>query len=537
MEKKETETKDTKEDMMLNKGKEKEKSKEHKPKNTKSRLMGISIVRVAAFSFAIVSWYATSAGLSDYVFESRWQSGLISFGIQALLFVLNLKLPFYFNRIGEKEPNREKKKYLFGDNKGQYKQSYKMTAYQRMLIVFYIAVIVCSSFFSFIYICNHVVYKHQSGYSDDNSILTLSYRSILNDTDVYVTENTKAMQILASKLLGELKEVYPSASDSKNPLSLEELKVIEKESQDDYDIADDEYESANGRVEFLQKEIEAYQENIINTEYHSWWEFWERKKEEAQEELKEARKILKENKEKRDTAKKNLTKAKNDVENYKKTQDTIITEFLLEMLKATPSIEVLEQDIKDLNDTIVELGESDSIVQNYADLVGRTQTLTIVVKDYISLINASKAKGENSIEYLLEHVMDDVIPPDPSQQQESFSKDCLIWRNSWNIKLNALENIIQHLPRFSRAEKERLSDSMIDIDILSHYVADDKIEEIEMLRRTKVSDINIIEKVSALLVGKYWFTAWFSLALAIFFDVSSLLSGLFIYGVSKNANT
>lgn len=71
---------------------------------------GITIVKVAAFTFAIVSWNATADGLSTYIFtESQWMATLISFGIQSILFVLNLKLPFYYHKIGKNCPNREKR--------------------------------------------------------------------------------------------------------------------------------------------------------------------------------------------------------------------------------------------------------------------------------------------------------------------------------------------------------------------------------------------------------------------------------------------
>ena len=87
-----------------------------KEKRKGSNITGIVLIRIAAFAFAIVSWKATADGLSKYVFESDWQSGLVSFAIQTILFVFNLKLPFYFAKIGELAPDREKKKYRFGTN-------------------------------------------------------------------------------------------------------------------------------------------------------------------------------------------------------------------------------------------------------------------------------------------------------------------------------------------------------------------------------------------------------------------------------------
>lgn len=160
---------------------------------------GITIVKVAAFAFAIVSWNATADGLSTYIFtESQWMATLISFGIQSILFVLNLKLPFYFHKVGENCPNREKKKYHWGNKKGQEKKTYKSTSFQRAIILFYVMLLSSSSFFSFVYICDYVVYKHQSGYVDDNAILTSSYKEILNNTADYIEEDTKAMQILSN---------------------------------------------------------------------------------------------------------------------------------------------------------------------------------------------------------------------------------------------------------------------------------------------------------------------------------------------------
>lgn len=71
---------------------------------------GIRIVKVAAFCFAIISFIATSEGLASYVFEYRWQAYMISFGIQSILFVFNLKLPYYFEKIGSLVPNDKKKR-------------------------------------------------------------------------------------------------------------------------------------------------------------------------------------------------------------------------------------------------------------------------------------------------------------------------------------------------------------------------------------------------------------------------------------------
>lgn len=504
---------------------------QNKAKKNKSHRTGTAIIRVAAFAFAVVSCYATAEGLSLYVFGPGWQSICISFGIQSILFVLNLKLPAYFNRIGENAVDREKKKYWFGSKRGQEKKTYKLTAGQKILGGFYLAALLSSSFFSFVYICNHVVYDHQSGYADDNTILSSGYRGILNETDDYITEDTKAMQILASKLLGELKEAYPVAPISDANVSLEELNDNVSDAQDAYEIALEEYNLVKDDAQAAKDEMDGYQDSRNNTTWHNRQDEWQKKFDEAKSAY-EALKVVRDQKKNEfEAAKTALNDVKKAVKNYKKAQDTVIAEFLLEMLKPSPNTVVLKEDINALNTMIVELGESGSIVDNYSDLVGKTQTLTVVVKDYIVLVDAANNNDKNSVAYLLEHVVDDVVVPDPSS--ESFSDEVVLWRKGWETKLNTLENVIQHLPKFSENEKAYLADGLINVELLANYNASERMDEIDKLRRDKISDINVIEKAWSLLTGKYKFTAWFSLGLALFFDLCSLMAGLFLFWIQK----
>lgn len=498
---------------MNNSNNYKDKLKYHK----KSYLTGVDIVRVAAFAFAIVSWHATASGLSEYVFDSGWQSSLVSFGIQALLFVFNLKLPFYFNRISENSSDRVRKRN------------------QLVIIGFYSGILLYSSFFSFVYISNYVVYEHQSGYTDDNTILISTYREILGDTDDYIKEDMKAMQILASKLLGELKSKYPIKTTG-NSASLQELEDKLEEAKIEENTAKDAYDIANSEVNKLKKEMSNYAASINKTKYHGRQDKWQNEYNSTNKAYKKAVNNKKSKSASYRKAQKKLAKAQSAVTNYKESQDTVIAKFLQEMLKPSPSSESLKEYINELNAMIVDDGENVDIINDYDELVEATQTLTIVVQDYISLLDASgdasKVINPNSIKYLMEHVMDDIMIPDP--KSKSFDNDYIKWRKEWEARLNTLENVIQNLPKFSENEKVYLEKAPIDIEILSTYESDDEMQSIDKLRRNKVSDINVIEKVSSLLFSRYFFTAWFSFALALFFDLASLLAGLFIYGIQKN---
>lgn len=496
-----------------------------------SGVTGITIIRVAAFAFAIVSWKATASGLSEYVFGQGWQAALVSFAIQAILFVFNLKLPFYFNRIGENTPNREKKKYRFGEKKGSEKKTYKTTTFQRIIIGFYIIVLCSSSFFSFVYICNYVVYEHQSGYVDDNTILASSYRKILNDTESYITEDTKAMQIIASKLLGELQDKYPVDSSKNNSVSKQDLENAVNEAQDACDIAKEEYDTAQNDADSFKDVMDSYASSRNGTTWHDRQDEWEKKYETAKSDWETAVSDREVKKDKYEAAKTALTEAKNALKNYKDSQETLIAGFLLEMLKVNPDTDMLEEYISELNSAIVDLGTNLDIVDNYSELVEITQTLTVIVKDYTSLVQLMSNDDDTGIKYLMEHVTDDILIPDPTS--ESFENDYSSWKTAWYSKLYNLENLIQHIPKLSEDEKKELDDTVINTELIDGYDINEKMDTLAELRRNKVSDINVIEKVFFLLFGKYWFIAWFSLGLAVFFDISSLLAGLFIYGIRK----
>lgn len=248
---------------------------------------GIRIISVAAFAFAIVSWKATAEGLDAYVFDHGWQSALISFAIQSILFVFNLKLPFYISHIGEIAEERKRRKCHFGDNKGNEKKTYKLTGLQRVIIVFYAVILASSSFFSFVYICNDVVYKHQSGYVDDNAILFSQYREILNDTDDYIRENKKAMQILASIHLGELQQEYPT-ENNEDGKSLQDLESSRKLAEELFDSAEEEYQNAKDDADKLQEVVQGYEKQRNGTRWHNKQEEWETKYEIANDKWNEA---------------------------------------------------------------------------------------------------------------------------------------------------------------------------------------------------------------------------------------------------------
>lgn len=201
------------------------------------------------------------------------------------------------------------------------------------------------------------------------------------------------------------------------------------------------------------------------------------------------------------------------------------------MLKETPDPDTLNTYITNLNTDILDKETFNKTTDDYTKLVEYTQELSILISDYTKLQNY--LHDSDGIESLADHSVN-IAVPDP--KEKNYSQKYAKWKNSWNNNLSKLNNIIQNLPTISNSEKERLyNNSAIDNDFFETYIPTQKSEEITALKRNKFSDINVIEKALNLLTGKYRMIAWFSLVLAIFFDLSSLLAGLFLYGIQKKS--
>ena len=488
-------------------------------KNTISNksMSDITIVTTAAFAFSIVSWKATAEGLQSYVFTNGWEAALISFAIQSILFVLNIKLPFYFHKIGQNTRTNHTK---------------KITHFQTLLLVFYFMILSSSSFFSFVYICNNVVYKHQSGYTDDDSLAQSEYTKILSETKHYIRNASNAKRILANEYLNKIQSEYAlSTTQTQEEKSLDELNALLNNAETAQALAKEEYETAKADADSLKQDMDSYAQQRTNTTWHDRQNEWESKYQAATNNWNAA--ITR-----RDTKKSEYEKAvqayvdaQNAVKYYHQSSQTLVTNLLAEMLKETPDPDTLNTYITNLNTDIPEKETFNTTTDDYAKLVEYTQELSILISDYTKLQNYlhDSVKIENSVK-----CSTTVAIPDP--KSKTYRKQCEKWKNTWNKKLSNLNNIIQNLPTISSSEKEQLhNNSAIDSDFFETYIPTQKSEEITALKRNKFSDINVIEKALNLLTGKYRMIAWFSLVLAIFFDLSSLLAGLFLYGIQKKS--
>lgn len=488
-------------------------------KNTASNksMSDITIITTAAFAFSIVSWKATAEGLQSYVFTNGWEAALISFAIQSILFVLNIKLPFYFHKIGQNTRTNHTK---------------TITHFQTLLLAFYFMVLSSSSFFSFVYICNNVVYQHQSGYTDDDTLAQSEYTKILSETKHYIRDASNAKRILANEYLNKIQDEYAlSTAETQNEKSLDELNVILNNAETAQALAKEEYETAKADADSLKQDMDSYAQQRANTTWHDRQNEWESKYQSATNNWNAAITRRNTKKSEYEKAAQAYVDAQNAVKYYHESSQTVVTNLLAEMLKETPDTDTLNTYITSLNTDILDKETFSNTTGDYAKLVEYTQELSILISDYTKLQNY--LHDSDGIEYLANHPINTTIP-DPKGKK--YFKKYAEWKNSWNSNLSKLNNIIQNLPTISNSEKKRLhNNSAINSDLLENYIPTQKSEEITALRRNKFSDINVIEKSLHLLTGKYRLAAWFSLALAIFFDLSSLLAGLFLYGIQKKS--
>lgn len=384
-----------------------------------------------------------------------------------------------------------------------------------------------SSFFSFVYICNNIVYKHQSGYTDDDTLAQSKYTKILSETKHYIRNASNAKRILANEYLNKIQAEYAlSTTQTQDEKSLDELNILLNNAETAQTLAKEEYETAKADADSLKQNMDSYAQQRANTTWHDRQNEWESKYQSATNNWNAA--ITR-----RDTKKSEYEKAvqayvdaQNAVKYYHESSQTLVTNLLAEMLKEAPNPDTLNTYITNLNTDILDK-ESFNNTDDYAKLVEYTQKLSILISDYTKLQNYlhDSVKIENSTTIAI---------PDP--KAKTYHKQYKKWKNTWNKKLSKLNSIIQNLPTISSSEKERLhNNSAIDSDLFETYIPAQKSEELTALKRNKFSDINVIEKTLNLLTGKYRMIAWFSLVLAIFFDLSSLLAGLFLYGIQKKS--
>lgn len=453
----------------------------------------IKIISVAAFCFSIVSCITTATGLGDFIFTKKqaWQAAIISFSVQSILFVFNLRLPGYFYKINSNI-----------QAKNEIKRKCKVIIIDLVFVFFYTSVLIASSLFSFVYIFDASYLSRDINYIDADIVLTNEYNSALKRYTDYINEYTKTMEIQMSENVIEIMENLPHTDNEM--LNLKELERKVEEEQRNYN-------SAVSKCESKEKEIESYQETIDSYLDSHWWmisdiEELNSKKEKAVQELATLN-------EEKTEAESKFNSAQNELNRYEKPKDELAKEFLIKLLQNDLNGDPKDMEsffndaLSDINDMVEKYIQDEEWEESFGEMVQAVQKLNISKDEYITLHTSLKQDIINA----------QVLLPDVNEKDID---DIGRWKEEWKNKYESLENSISSLPSY---------DATNDLDKLDQY------------KREYLTDISTIEKSWEFLFDenrKYPFNVRFSAIFAVFLDISSLIVGLFIYyyELDKNNN-
>ena len=492
--------------------------KNDKRKNGKEQ----KIVKIAALCFALISWVATAKGMKEYVFSSNIEASLISFGIQSILFVFNLRLPYFIEKIGSLTQQDERKRKRSG-------HGFKWTNLQKIVVVFYSFILLSSTFFSFVYICNTVVYEHDIGYSDDDTLLLNKYQIELSQVRKAIDENSKVLPLIASEQLAQLlKEMNNAGLIQETDKSLEELNSEFSRAKEAADAKQIEYNNKNNAYVDARKEVEGLYDVRFwkSDEYNAKIE----KRDELYNELEAIRGQL-------ESANQSVTDAQQKVENYKPSTDNLVAKILSDFLKRKEQAESIDISMDELISYIADLGRNNAIPKNYTELVHIVHNLNNTVNQYMKLRGTSNDDSAEKLYKELERRLEDNIKiPDP-QRKESFQEEKNTWIEGWIERYQLLKDLIWRMPTYSSYNLNDLDRTLVDKEFLMNYNPEKRINELNDLERKKLTDINVMERAFLLLFSKYKMTAWISFLIAFGLDISSLLAGAIIYWMDKSSET
>ena len=340
---------------------------------------GVKIVKVAAFCLAIVSWFATADGLYSYVFtENYTEALLISFGIQSILFVFNLKLPAYFSMIGDKAPDNEKthRNYMFGKRKGEDKNTYRWVFRQKIIALLYVILIFASSWFSFVYISDFAYSKTR--YIDANVELENTYRNSLSKVDKYINELTKCDLLIMEKRIAVLQQ----------NIKEEDSKISRNDLITQLDNAQADYDEKDTTVKQKEEELAASKAVLNSNEWRT-----VKRREDQKEKVKSLSEDLAKARRERNKAKQTLEQAQRDLDNYKPPVNDIIHDFLVEITTPNPNSTKLSKLLSDITDRAIQYDTTES---NYVDVVVSLQEFKIITNDYLLLRQLQSEDGANN---------------------------------------------------------------------------------------------------------------------------------------------
>jgi hypothetical protein len=614
-------------------------------KKLSNRRKMLNIINTAAFCFAIVSWFATAEGLKGYVFiEQSWRAYLLSFAIQSILFVLNLKLPKYFSKIGDddtlqnntlqnntaqnntlqnntaqnntSQDDKDDKKELvtkiissfiwlgltttliiWGINLSgsEHKKMFiTVTIFfivlillaiinkeiskkikQTVFVSFYILLLFSSSLFSFL--CINMLVTKETRENNSNLILSKTYQKYQLKTEEYTNEYKKYVLTQIATTLSDLQEEYVKLEGG-NTKSLDELKielqnyqiplnnlsqkiyglncVVYDENTGIFSYKDANYLQTNATDTSMIKEIEKYNALSIAAATDGYRENY---KKIADSLLNGGEyKIINDPRGYGDSVpiiiapKDSLNgrekindieyevglnvqfgKAFNDFQQingeYNKKRNGMDS-TISEILKIVLNKDFKEEDIKPYMEQLLNNINNFSLeeINSKGDF---NQVILLTQKLQLLLDNCYIVNSDEKVLQPPENNNFSAINNEEKEQQK-VTEILERLKDTWEKPYEDLENYIKTLPLYTEKEEASL---VYNIETLKNYNKNDIIDDMEEVYRYNAENVNNIEfSFNRLFDSRQYNTlSWFSLGLALFFDIASLLAGLIGYWFKK----
>lgn len=509
----------------------KDTSKSKIPKEKDINKESIKILSIAAFCFSIVSFQTTSSGLDEFVFNDQWLiCTLISFSIQSILFVFNLKFPKILMEI-------------WTGIKYWWIYIFRLIL---MLIIFilYFSVLIGSSLFSFIYIYNSSYLEQDINKIDADVILSSSYNEALKEYSDYLTENIKFQEIVLYNMISELalsidynnkQDVVNNLDDSEesnhntadqkifpeyDSMTIEELDAEIK-------IQEGTFNTTNDLLNSKLKLCETYERQrdgvvwVSQQQYNDDRGEYQKKIDEVTQEIEKLTQDVQDAEDRRKEATRLLTQKKNSTATKK---DQITTDLLKLNLNKNKTDIDFTPIISGIEELIGNYKESNKGKDNtYGEMAMQLQEINIVKNNYNTLLN---------------YYADLQKEKDNKNSNNSEDDEAKYTVSEWKEKYNNLISWIYTVPSYNSSASDNNIENIVNINELKKF--EDKrfkiAEELENSRRLYLSDISIIEKSYYLLFkeNRYKFTAIFSCLFAVFLDLSSLAVGLYMYIFEAN---
>ncbi len=490
----------------------------------------IKVTRGIMFALCVVSFTTTLEGLNGYVFSEYWLAAFVAASVQLLLFVQNLSLPRFL---------METKKKIEENSKLKHKiiACIKQVAF----VSIFLLALFFSVFFSFVHITNFAY--RETRYINAEIRVDTKFRSVLAQTEDYLTESKKLTQLALSGYVSSLAEMIGTSSDTAEQETEAELVQA-------WTVAQNDLESKEAVLSKLEAEL-----LVCEAELEAWRDamFWQTEAYTA------AKTAYDEKAEEVSIATVDVSDAQDAVatawyavDTYQMPSDSIVALFLAESLKSSPDINLLNTYVEEMNFLVLEQNDVNENISDYVKLVEISQLISITVSDYeqLSLLTSNTTDSgniqaietnlaENSFDFVeinwsdfLEEVAESLEDGETTSWDETITQtaeETKKWQTFWQDNIIDLKNIITMVPTISDAllEDESIQNA-IDVSLIEDYDKQSCIEELNNLLRTEILDTNDVESAIQLLCKQYRGQALFAILVALLLDILPLVGGVIV---------